>query len=150
MEFRPLKFLQSSPQLHDTESRAQHCEFDTPRDSLIRGKMVIGVNNKKVQERLLCEEDLGLEKTLHIVRAAGEAKEKTQEISHGSNSRISMQVDKICSRKHKSRKTDKTKLKSQQESDTDTDSELDYITRCKYCSLSNKYGRCPAYDQISM
>ena len=46
---------------------------------------------------------------------------------------------------HKSSKSMKSKQRSQQESDTD--SELDYITRCKYCGLSHKYGRCPAYNK---
>ena len=36
----------------ELKSRAQHCEFDTLRDSLIPDKIVIGVNSKKVQERL--------------------------------------------------------------------------------------------------
>ena len=101
------------------------------------------MNNKQVQERLLREEDLDLDKAIQIGRAAEEVKEKTQEMRYGSATKITMQIDKISCRKRNSRKADKTKLRSQQESETGMDIELEYITRCKYCGELHKYGRCP-------
>ena len=47
----------------ELKSSAAHCEFQTLKDSLIEDKLLIGVNDKKVQERLLREEDL--EKAMH-------------------------------------------------------------------------------------
>ena len=87
----------------EIKSRAQHCEFDTLRDSLIRDKIVMGVNSKKVQERLFREEDLDLNKAIQICRAAEEVKEQTQDISNGASSQVSTQLDKI-SKKHHSQK----------------------------------------------
>ena len=79
----------------ELKSRAQHCEFDRLRDCLIRDKIVIGVNSKKVQEKLLREEDLDLNKAIQICRAAEEVKEQSQDISIGASSQVSTQVDKI-------------------------------------------------------
>ena len=88
----------------ELKSRAQHCEFDTLRDSVIQDEIVIGVNSKKVQERLLREEDLDLNKAIQICRAAEEVKEQTQNISNGAFSQVSTQLDKI-SKKHHSQKS---------------------------------------------
>ena len=51
----------------ELKSRAAHCEFQTLKDSLVEDKLLIGVNDKKVQERLLREEDL--EKAIQICKA---------------------------------------------------------------------------------
>ena len=84
----------------ELKSCVHHCEFDTPRDSLIRDKIVTGVNSKKVQERLLREEDLDLNKAIQICRAAEEVKEQTQNISNGASSQVGTQVDKISKKHH--------------------------------------------------
>ena len=52
------------------------------------------MNDKKIQERLLREEDLDLEKATQIVWAAEGAKEQTQEIGHGFATKITTQVEK--------------------------------------------------------
>ena len=113
----------------ELKSRAQHCEFDTLRDSLIRHKLVVGVNSKKVQERLLREKDLDLNKAIQICRAAEEVKEQSQDISNGASSRASTQVDKISKKHHSQNKPGN-------------------INSCKYCVSAHSRGKCPAYNQI--
>ena len=126
----------------EVKSRAQHCEFDTLRDSFIQDKIVIGVNSKKVQERLLREEDLELNKAIQICTAAEEVKEQSQDISNGASSQVSTQVDKI-SKKHHSQKSNQ---RSSQK--TNPKNKPGYINSCKYCALAHPHGKCPAYNQI--
>ena len=100
----------------ELKSRAAHREFQTLKDSLIKDKLVIGINDKKVLERLLREKDLDLEKAIQICRADEEVKEQSHEINNGaSSSKSSIQVDKISSRKRNSRKANKIELRSQQD-----------------------------------
>ena len=88
-----------------------------------------GFNDKKVQERLLREEELDLEKAIQICTAAEEVKEQIHEINNGaSSSKSSIQVDKIG---HKSSKSMKSKQKSSKSS---------YIKKCKFCGLGHNYG----------
>ena len=80
----------------ELKSRAAHCEFQTLKDSLIKDKLVVGVNDKKVQELLLREDYLDLEKAIQICRAAEEVKEQSHEINSGaSSSKSSIHVDNI-------------------------------------------------------
>ncbi len=61
----------------ELRSRAEHCSFGDLKSSLIRDKIVIGVHDKKVQERLLREPDLSLEQAIQICRASMENLMKT-------------------------------------------------------------------------
>ena len=54
----------------ELKSRSRHCEFGTLRDSLIRDRIVAGIQDAKVRERLLRETDLTLDKAITISRAA--------------------------------------------------------------------------------
>ena len=59
----------------DLKLKAQTCQFDVLRDSMIRDRIILGVSSQRVQERLLREDDLNLEKAIKVCQAA-EAAEK--------------------------------------------------------------------------
>ena len=54
----------------DLKLKAQTCQFDTLRDSMIRDRIVLGVWSQRVRERLLREDDLDLGKAVKICQAA--------------------------------------------------------------------------------
>ena len=60
----------------ELQARSQHCEFEDLRYSLIRDKIVLGVQDKKIQIRLLRKTDLSLHKATSICRAVEEVKSK--------------------------------------------------------------------------
>ena len=64
----------------ELKSRSRHCEFGTLRDSLVRDRIVAGIQDAKVRERLLRETDLTLEKAMAICRAAEATKKQAEEI----------------------------------------------------------------------
>ena len=53
----------------DLKTKAQTCEFDDLKDSLIRDRIVCGIICNKTRARLLKEGDLTLQKALDICRA---------------------------------------------------------------------------------
>lgn len=60
--------------------RSKMCQFGDQEESLIRDRVVIGCIDPRVQERLLREPDLTLQKTLTICRAAEATKEQLKSL----------------------------------------------------------------------
>ena len=48
----------------ELKSRSRHCEFGSLKESLIRDRIVAGIQDAKVRERLLRETDLSLDKAI--------------------------------------------------------------------------------------
>ena len=54
--------------LLDLRNKAKTCEFGTLQDSLIKDRIVCGIDDKSIRERLLRDSDLTLEKAIDIVK----------------------------------------------------------------------------------
>ncbi|XP_044171849.1 uncharacterized protein LOC122956251 [Acropora millepora] len=67
---------------------ASTCEFKDLRDGLIRDRVICGINNRTIRERLLRESDLTLEKALDICRASEHSKQQMKTISGTHNPNI--------------------------------------------------------------
>ena len=61
------------------------CEFGTLKNSLIKDRIVLGVNNTKTRERLLRVPDLTLEKALDVVRSAEATEMQMKELDSDSS-----------------------------------------------------------------
>ena len=53
----------------DLKLKAQTCQFDNLRDSMIRDRIVLGIWSQRVRERLLTEYDHDFGKSVNIYRA---------------------------------------------------------------------------------
>ena len=70
----------------DLRTIAVDCEFKEQEDLMIRDKLVFGICDARVKERMLRESDLTLQKALDIVRAAESTKEKMKKMSREATS----------------------------------------------------------------
>jgi len=77
--------------------RAKTCEFGDQEESLIRDRVVIGCVDHRVQERLLREPDLTLQKALQICRAAEATNEQIKTL-RGESRTLQHTVDVLRSR----------------------------------------------------
>ena len=68
--------------LLDLRNKAKTCEFGTLQDSLIKDRIVCGIDDKSIRERLLRDNDLTLEKAIDIVRAAETSKNQVQKLNN--------------------------------------------------------------------
>lgn len=68
------------------------CQFENLRDSLIKDRLVLGITDITVRERLLQIKDLNLPKTISICRAAEQAKNQLQCLSSETSS---MSIEKV-------------------------------------------------------
>ena len=108
--------------------KSSHCEFGTLKESLI----VAGTKDKRVQERLLREPDLTLDKVIAICRAAEETKKQSEEMQAQSSSSNINQVRHYGLRgKQNERKQRENQRKE-----------------CKYCGSLHDKGRCPGFGKL--
>lgn len=62
----------------DLRRRAEYCDFEGIKDSLIRDQIVVGISDPKLRERLLRETDLTLEKAIKLCRITEQSKEQSK------------------------------------------------------------------------
>lgn len=109
----------------DLKNKARDCEFGLLTDSLIRDRIVCGVDNAQVRARLLREPDLTLTKAVDICRA----NEATQSHMKALNEESDIAVNKVA----KAKQQRKPKASDNKE--------------CGKCGNKHEYGKCPAYGQ---
>ena len=100
------------------------CEFNELRNSLIKDALIIGLRDKKLQEILLRENDINLEKVLTNCRASEASKQQTKSIS----SSTSLNVPSSNSIDHVEKIYNKNNRKKE------------IIKSCKFCSGSHYRG----------
>ena len=66
--------------INELRTKAQECEFLELTESLIRDRIVCGINNLKLQERLLREPDLTLDRAILLCKADEDTIKQTTEI----------------------------------------------------------------------
>ena len=110
------------------------CEFGTLKNSLIKDRIVLGINNPKTRERLLRVPDLTLEKALGVVRSAEATEMQMKELDSDSS------VHGIRKDKNKS-----TRKKTS--SDNEEKRPLSKTFKCWNCGTRHGSRECPAYGK---
>ena len=64
----------------DLHCLAEHCEFGTLKDQLIRDRIVVGLRNKQLSEKLQLDPDLTLEKAMAKAKQSKEVKQQQSAI----------------------------------------------------------------------
>ena len=123
----------------DLKAKARYCDFGDQEDLLIRDKIVFGIRNTQLKERLLRESDLQLEKALDICRIA--------ETSH-------VQVTEMTKNSHGGENIEIARLKTRQRLTASyPERHTSYIPReprqisCSYCGQIHQPRRCPAFGK---
>ena len=135
--FHSRKQLQGEPIeqfVTDLKLKAQTCQFDNLRDSMIRDRLVLGVSSQRVRERLLREDDLDLDKAVKICQAA-EATEKqilTLAQKDASSNDTSVNYCNTRGRRQQQRKPFQPSTKQKP------------VTKCSCCDTTHAPCVCPA------
>ena len=85
----------------ELRSRAQSCEFSTLKDSLLRDRIICGILDDGLRERLLRQDDLTLDKTLQECRSSELTRTQAQVLSSAGEN-ASIPVDSLSKTKKKS------------------------------------------------
>lgn len=119
--------------LTELRQKSKTCEFGVINDSLIRDRVVIGIDSNSTRERLLRELDLPLEKASQICRANEQCKIQSKNLKSEANS----DVNYVKSR------NSKTKQKWNATPARSDNRQNNHCGNCGYNEHFNK-AKCPA------
>ena len=77
---------------------AKNCEFKEQEDLLLRDKLVFGVRDPRIKERMLREMDLSLRKATDLIRAAESTKVQMKEMCPQSSAAAATSIDALKSK----------------------------------------------------
>ncbi|CAB4045301.1 Hypothetical predicted protein, partial [Paramuricea clavata] len=141
--------------INDLKTKAQECEFKELTESLIRDRIVCGVSNLKLQERLLRESDLTLDRAVLLCKADEDTRKQTDEIQKhtvDSDNKIgAVKVNGKYNRKQNNQTRNNTKYEQRPKSKYFKEtkgSKFSKFKPCRYCSKLHDRGQCPAYGKV--
>lgn len=127
---------------------AENCQFGTLRDELIRDRIVVGILDRKLSERLQLDPNLDLAKAITCARQS-ETVKKQQSVLHGENTEHN--VDSIRYKGKGSRPQEgKGKFPKAEKPPQYKRDSLSAERQCKWCggTQHHQWKDCPARDVI--
>ena len=121
--------------LTDLRMKAKTCEFGTLHDSLIKDRIVCGLDSKSVRERLLRNNELTLELAINTVRAAETSKTQIESLTNPALEAAAVNVN----RKHQ-----KPKHPSKSQPQRTTEQKQSGKHPCGRCGFHHKPRECKA------
>lgn len=107
----------------DLRRKAEYCDFGAIKESLIRDQIVVGINDPKLQERLLRETDLTLKKAIKLCRITEQSQNQSKIFISPTT-----QTGNIDSVKKEAPPVDTAKSKNE---------DPRRIMKCKFCAVSH-------------
>ena len=131
----------------DLRTMTKNCEFENQEDNLIRDKIVFGVRDSRVKERMLRETDLTLEKAVEICRAAESTKSQMREMCQQSQGTEQACISEVKKRADNSHNESRPRNDIQKQ-DRNVRKERETF-KCYNCGGAGHYSReCPSGDSF--
>ncbi|CAL8069840.1 unnamed protein product [Orchesella dallaii] len=125
---------------------SEHCDYGALKDSLVRDRIVLGVLDKKLSEKLMLMETLDLTKAVEVSKQ-WEAVKRQQGDLQGDGKAKSLDA---VGKKNKSSRHQRSNNQQQQKGKpSDKGKEDSTEKKCKFCNLSHEMVRekCPAFGK---
>lgn len=134
----------------DLRDLSSTCDFGSLTDSLIKDRIVLGIKDRAVKDRLLRTKDLDLNKALDICRASEISKHQLSEICTGTSTDAGLSLHKIKATKPAKQWSEKGK--GNQYKPTSSTGATRKSTRpmgkvCGKCGYNHPMFKCPAYGK---
>ena len=133
----------------DLKLLATTCNFGDLKDSLVRDRIICGIQDRQLREELLKIPDLDLQRCLSVCRATelSKTRTKTLEESEAVNSlKEQTKGDKVPVNKRRDNSHNKRRETSEQDA---KDFSRKEIQRCKFCGGKHRAAKksCPAFGK---
>ena len=128
----------------ELRSRSKSCEFGDLTESLIKDRIVCGIPDNVLRERLLREQDLSLEKALTMCRAAETTKTQVKDLNEEKATghvHVVRQKQKQPKQKYVVNKKPEKKVERKQNFKFSSNLKTDC---CGRCDRKHEPGKCPA------
>ena len=125
--------------LSKLRSLMKTCGFcDCLKDSLLRDKIVLGINNNNTRKRLLQERNLDLKKCIDLCRSSEAASTHLKSISNATNHEV-----------HRVKEHKRSNATSSQKNDRNVPHQRQTRNSCKFCGRNHPLKRelCPALQK---
>ncbi|KAF0747865.1 Uncharacterized protein FWK35_00020961 [Aphis craccivora] len=120
---------------------ASSCEFGKLVDTLIRGRLICGLIDNKIKERLLKEGNIGLEKVLDVCRSDEIVRKQMSTMDNGTNNCNIEEIQKFKKYDQVGKQIEESKGKY------NSNKNVKIINNCKRCGRNHKINNCPAYGK---
>lgn len=125
---------------------ALKCDFENiSPDQMLRDRIIFGINDNKVRDRLFREKNITLERTLEICRASEVSRTQQREAEEltGGN------VHAFSRKEEQPTATSKQVLKNKSD---EPGTDLGWIANCRFCGRSHTRQRekCPAWGKVCL
>ena len=124
------------------KTQAAKCEFGNMKDRMLLCRIVFGLSDPKLKERLLRDSEMTLSKALDDIHAAEMTKKQLVRISDGDKSSI----DAVGQTKFPAGRSLQQGHTSDRPKPT-SDAKRSDVINCQYCSYNHPKGHCPAYGK---
>lgn len=136
----------------DLKKLAKSCEYGDLNDSIIRDRIIIGVNNQALRESLLRLDDQSLTKVIQHCQTAERSKQQAQQIGSSNNynreTHEEDDVNVVTSRTSKPQKSwTKNRSASIPKFTKNGPDSSDPAFSCRRCRTMHKSRQCPAYNR---
>lgn len=122
----------------ELRQKSKDCEFGASENDMIRDKIVFGLNDQRLKERLLRESNLTLEKAIDLCRAAETAKAQIQAMTTTGQERAIHAVNKTKGK-------DSQQWKQGRRQQTQSFNNKGKDQACRKCGKSHRPRQCPAF-----
>ena len=133
--------------VNDLKTRAKNCEYNDQTNYMIRDRIIFGIHDERLRERLLRESDNPtLEKVVDMCRAAEASKKQLKTIKGEA------QVDAITKKPHIKDRFPATQTKQKRFTPPASSRPMQKFTKektfdCNKCGNNHKPNSCPAYGK---
>ena len=128
--------------VNELKTKAKNCEFGDQINLMIRDRIIFGIKDEQIKERLLREsENPTLERVIDMCRAAEISKQQIKTLQG------EIPVDVIKKKQSQTRKFKENKDKSPPASGHINKKQSQKQTECKKCGIRHNPKNCPAYGK---
>lgn len=135
--------------LTDLKKLARSCEFGEQEEAMIRDRIVLGINDKLLQERLLQMEDLDMKTAINKARLWEITQDQARKIHETPTASTSVnpvhfldKKDKYYPKKYVKKETIESKKPNQANND------YNKFRKCYRCLTHHRPKACPAFNKI--
>ena len=129
----------------DLRLMSKTCEFENLRDSLIRDRVVVGIRDSRLKEKMLRDPGLTLERAVDVCKA-NEAAQAQMKVLMGSNPDDSSAVQAVKKGRSKTGKPKHAGNDRWEKSKAQQDGQNAYL--CKRCGKTHQRRECQAWGQV--
>ena len=118
--------------------KAQTCDYGELKDSLIRDRIVVGINSTQLKEKMLQDKDLSLESAISRCKSAEMTQRQMQVIQEKGSACGGKETEPVNVIKHGRKGNRKSQINNAHPETFD----------CNKCGKNHQHKKCPAYSAV--